>query len=457
VTAVAVGSLVVAAMTALYIASTTDPLAHLSGLPVAVVDQDQGTTVGAQRVDFGRQIESGLLAAPAVTDRLRLEQLTLPQAEQAMDRDALYATLVIPPGLTANLLTATGLRPGAVAVAPQVEILINQRAGTVGTSLATGILQPALAVASRQIGRHLAPLVPAGSAAPATRLLLADPVPVTVVQYRPLPNNAGLGLTPFYIALLTLLCGFIGGGIVNSVVDSALGYASTDLGPRWRQRQPVPINRWQTLLVKWSVIAVATAVLTAVMLLVAWGVGMDMPWPWLLWVFTWLCALSVGVGTIALFAMAGNYGQLIGLLIFVYAGLASAGGTVPVEALPGFLRALSYVEPLRQVIEGTRSILYFNAQGVAGLTRGTVAAAAGLLFWLVVGGFVVRWYDRRGFYRLRPEILAHVNQSVQDFHAKEAEQAEQAPAPSTAESSDPARPPCGESGPSGGAPEAPMS
>ena len=300
---------------------------------------------------------------------------------------------------------------------------------------------------------------------------------MTIVQYRPLPNNAGLGLTPFYIALLTLLCGFIGGGIVNSVVDSALGYASTDLGPRWRQRQPVPINRWQTLLVKWGVIAVLTAVLTAVMLLVAWGVGMDMPWPWLLWVFTWLCALSVGIGTIALFAMAGNYGQLIGLLLFVYAGLASAGGTVPVEALPGFLRTLSYVEPLRQVLEGTRSILYFNAQGVAGLTRGTVAAAAGLVFWLVVGGFVVRWYDRRGFYRLRPEVLAHVNQSVQDFHAKEAEQPEHAEqaeqaeharppepadddpdptpatgaeaAPSDARPSDHARPASGETGPSG--------
>jgi hypothetical protein len=435
---------------------------------VAVVDQDQGAAVGTQRVDIGQQIEGGLLAAPAVTDRLRLEKLTLHQAEQAMDRDGLYATLVIPPGLTANLLAAAGLRPG-IAAAPQVKIVTNQRAGTLGTSLATGVLQPALAVASRQIGGHLALLVPAGSEAPATRLLLADPIGVTVVQYRPLPNNAGLGLTPFYIALLTLLCGFIGGGIVNSVVDSALGYASTDLGPRWRQRQLVPINRWQTLLVKWGVIAAATAVLTAVMLLVAWGVGMDMPWPWLLWVFTWLCALSVGIGTISLFAMAGNYGQLIGLLIFVYAGLASAGGTVPVEALPGFLRTLSYVEPLRQVIEGTRSILYFNAQGVAGLTRGTVAAAAGLVFWLVVGGFVVRWYDRRGFYRLRPEILAHVNQSIQDFRAKEAEQAEQAertapapaPAPTAAPSdaapADPARPSSGETGPSGSTPGDAMS
>src|SRR3984885_12140970 len=378
-----VGSLVVAAMAALYIGSSTDPLAHLSGLPVAVVNQDRGATVGTQRLDVGRQIEAGLLAAPAVTDRLHLEVVTLSQAEQAMDRDGLYATLVIPPGFTASLLTATGLRAGTAASTPQVEIFINQRAGTGGTSLATGILRPALAVASRQIGRHLAPLVPAGSQAPATTLLLADPVTVTIAQYRPLPDNAGLGLSAFYIALLTLMCGFIGATIVNSVVDSALGYATTALGPRWGQRQPVPINRWQTLLIKWAIIAVLTAVLPAVMLLVAWGVGMDMPYPWLLWAFTWLCAVSVGVGTIALFAMAGNYGQLIGLLIFVYAGLASAGGTVPIEALPGFLRALSYVEPLRQVLEGTRSILYFNAQGVAGLTRGTVAAASGLVFWLL--------------------------------------------------------------------------
>jgi YhgE/Pip-like protein len=440
--ALVVGSLVVAAMTALYIASATDPLAHLSGLPVAVVNQDRGATVGGQRVDVGRQVEAGLLAAPAVTDRLRLETLTLSQAEQAMDRDGLYATLVIPPGFTANLLTATGLRPGVATSTPQVEILISQRAGSVGTSLATGILQPALAVASRQIGRHLAPLVPAASRAPATRLLLANPVTVTTVQYRPLPNNAGLGLTAFYIALLTLMCGFIGAAIVNSVVDSALGYATTDLGPRWRQRQPVPINRWQTLLIKWAVIVVVTAVLPAVMLLVAWGVGMDMPYPWLLWVFTWLCAASVGIGTIALFALAGNYGQLIGLLVFVYAGLASAGGTVPVEALPGFLRALSYVEPLRQVLAGTRSILYFNAQGVAGLTRGTVAAAAGLAFWLVVGGFVVRWYDRKGFYRLRPEVLAHVDKAVKDYRTK------QAAAPSDAP-----QPPAGETGPDG--PQAP--
>jgi hypothetical protein len=266
-------------------------------------------------------------------------------------------------------------------------------------------------------------------------VLLADPVTVTTMQYRPLPDNAALGLSAFYIALLTIMCGFLGATIVNSVVDSALGYATTELGPRWRQRQPVPINRWQTLLIKWALVAVVTAAATAVMLLVAWGVGLDMPYPWLLWAFAWLCAASAGIGTIVLFAVVGTYGQLIGILLFVYAGLASAGGTVPIEALPGFLHLLSYAEPLRQVLAGTRSILYFDAQGVAGLTRGTVAAAAGLLFWLVLGAVVVRWYDRKRLYRLQPDILAHVNQSVQEYRAK---QAAPAPAPSDA-----AQPPSG--------------
>jgi len=436
-----VGGLVVAAMTALYVAAVANPLAHLSGLPVAVVNQDAGAIVGGHRLEVGAQVQAGLLAAPAVTDRLHLEVLTLSQAEQAMDRDGLYATLVIPPGFTGNLLAVAGLRPARAAASPQVAILTNQRAGTVGTSLATGVLQPALAVASRQIGRQLAPLVPAAAQAPAIRLFLADPVAVTLAQYRPLPDNAALGLSAFYIALLTILSGFVGATIVNTVVDVALGYATTELGPMWSQRQPVPINRWQTLLIKWALIAVLAAMLTAIMLLVAWGVGVDLPYPWLLWVFTWLCAASVGIGTIALLAMVGNYGQLLALLLFIYTGLASAGGTVPIEALPCALRLLSYVDPLRQILAGTRSILYFNAQGVAGLTRGTVAASAGLLCWLVVGAIVVRWYDRKGYYRLQPEILAHVDRAVQDYHAEQAAQAQPRALPANQPASHPTESP----------------
>jgi hypothetical protein len=59
--------------------------------------------------------------------------------------------------------------------------------------------------------------------------------------------------------------------------------------------------------------------------------------------------------------------------------------------------------------------MYFNAQADAGLTRGTLAAGLGLLFWLAVGTAMVKWYDRRRFYRLDPDILDHVNASVQAY------------------------------------------
>ena len=71
-----------------------------------------------------------------------------------------------------------------------------------------------------------------------------------------------------------------------------------------------------------------------------------------------------------LFAVLGAaIGQLLAMLLFIYAGLATAGGTVPLQALPGILGWLAQIEPLRQILDGTRAILYFDAQADAGLAR----------------------------------------------------------------------------------------
>ena len=61
--------LVVAAVgaVALYISSVVNPLAHLRGMPVAVVNQDQGAAAGPQHLQIGQQVQAGLLASPAVS------------------------------------------------------------------------------------------------------------------------------------------------------------------------------------------------------------------------------------------------------------------------------------------------------------------------------------------------------------------------------------------------------
>jgi len=211
------------------------------------------------------------------------------------------------------------------------------------------------------------------------------------------------------------MCGFLGGTIINSSVDAATGYATTEIGPRWRQRQPLPVNRWNTLVIKWVMAVVLTGLATGFMLLVAAGIlRMDAPHVGLLWLLAWLCAASVAAGTIVLFAVLGHsIGQLLAVLLFVYAGLAASGGTVPLQALPGVLRWLARIDPLRQILDGTRAILYFDAQADAGLARAVTYASLGLVIWLVLGVVVVRWYDRKGYNRLDPELLGYVASSVQ--------------------------------------------
>jgi YhgE/Pip-like protein len=411
----AVASVLVMLMTLLYFGSIVDPSEHLHGLPVAVVDEDAGANTASGRVDLGGQVTQALTHTRAITDRLAVTAASLSQAEATMNKGGAYVTVVIPADFTASLLSlAHGSGAPATPEPPTIELLANSRAGTLGVSLGEAVLEPALADSSRDIGARLAPEAAPDSLA---RVLLANPVTVSVAQYRSLPSHAGLGLSAFYVSLLIMMCGFLGATIINSALDSALGYASTEVGPRWSQRLPKRISRWQTLLAKWAVAVPGTLLFTGLMLGVAAGcLRMDAPDWFELWMFGWFAAAVVAIGTLVLFAALGAPGQLIALLVFVYLALASSGGTVPLQALAGFYRFVANFEPLRQIVGGVRAILYFNGMGVAGLDRGLLLTAIGLVFWLVSGVLVTNWYDRKGFHRIHPDLLDYAYKSVREYH-----------------------------------------
>ena len=78
-------AILILAMTLVYFGSVVNPAGHLRGLPVAVVDQDAGATVGGDRVDFGQQLAGGLISSPAVSSRLGLRASTLAAATDQMD------------------------------------------------------------------------------------------------------------------------------------------------------------------------------------------------------------------------------------------------------------------------------------------------------------------------------------------------------------------------------------
>jgi hypothetical protein len=97
-----VGSVLIVLITGFYVGSVVDPLAHLHGLPVSIVNEDAGATIGARQVDFGAQLQSGLTGSRAVSRLLSLTPEPIRAAESRMNRNGSYATLVILHGVAAR-------------------------------------------------------------------------------------------------------------------------------------------------------------------------------------------------------------------------------------------------------------------------------------------------------------------------------------------------------------------
>jgi uncharacterized phage infection (PIP) family protein YhgE len=140
-----------------------------------------------------------------------------------------------------------------------------------------------------------------------------------------------------------------------------------------------------------------------VLLVAVAGLGMYAPHVALLWALLTLSTLMTATGTLALIAIFGSLGQLLAVFLLVYLSLASSGGTVPTQALPGIFRTIGHVEPLRNTLLGTRAILYFGARGDAGLTTSLTVLACELVFWAAVGLGTAFWYDHRHPERISPD------------------------------------------------------
>jgi YhgE/Pip-like protein len=412
---VLVAAVFAAVVAAVYIGSTVNPTEHLDGLPVMIVDQDSGAVVDGRPVNVGASVTGALLHTRAVTGRLALTSGTLSQARAEMDKGGTYATLVIPQTLTRSVLLAAGVRtPGVPPPATAaVELAENLRLPALGVTLASGVLTRAISAISTQTGAHLTALAsPAAKLNPILASRLANPVTLTTTSYHPLPDHSAAGLSAFYIALIGLVTGLLAATLINASVDAALGYSSSQVGPRFTQRRPMAINRVQTFLVKWAAAAVAAPVLTGFVLLVAVaGLGMYAPHVMLLWALLTLSTLMTLTGTLALIAVFGSIGQLLAIFLLVYLSIASSGGTTPIEALPGLFRTIGHVEPLRSTLLGTRAILYFGARGDAGLTTSFTVLACSLVFWAAVGLGATLWYDHDRPDRISPDPIDPVHRT----------------------------------------------
>jgi YhgE/Pip-like protein len=396
-------SLVALFLSLLYMGGILNPNGNLHHLPIALVNADTGAPPPGQQQNLGTQVARAVVAGTPPS-AVRWKLVDQAEAQDMLASGKVFGAFEIPADFTDSVLALTTAH---ATVHPTITVLTNPGLGSLGSSLASQINQSAAHQASLAIGKQLAASPVTAGVDSTTRLLLADPVAVATQVGHPIGRHSGLGLTGFYYTLLLVLAAFIGGNLIHTGVDTALGYTDSELGP-WHTRRPtVPISRTQTLLLKMEMTAGISVLTTSVVMLACIAIlGMDASHIPLLWIFSYCACLAVGLGVQAINAAFGGIGQLVSMFVFIALALPSSGATVPLQATPSVYRFLGEFEPLRQLAGGVRSILYFDARADAGLSRAWTMIAIGAALALVFGFAMTEYYDRKGLKRLTPQPMA---------------------------------------------------
>lgn len=413
-------TLAICLITLLFHGSVANPGADLRDAPIGLVSLDKGVTTketGHQNV--GRQVTAGIAAQPQKPHK-SVEWKTfdsLDDAKRAISRNELFAAVVLPQDYSTKMLSLLGTTPEK----PAVMVLTNHGAGSMASSIGQQIAESAVRGASSGVAAGiLQHAQKAGAPVSATnQALLKDPVSVTARAGAPLGDRTGQGMTAFFYALLLMMSGFLGANLIHATTDSALGYSANELGPKRHLAPPQNINRRQTLLAKYLIMVGASAVMSAAILAVStFALHLDLPHSLLLWVFGTAATSAVGIGALTVLAVLGGPGIIVAMIFFVAAAIPTSGGAIPLQAMPPFWQFLAQFEPQRAISDGTRALMYFDAQGAAGLDRAWITLGAGLLASLLIG-FGVTWlYDRKGWHRIHPHTLTGLRQFLR--HDREA-------------------------------------
>ncbi|MFI0731451.1 DUF3533 domain-containing protein [Streptomyces sp. NPDC021225] len=393
--------------TVFYVGANVDPAGHLRKLPVGLVDADKGAAADGKRIDLGARITESIEKSTAGGDKIDWKVMSEKEAKAELGKGKLYGALLVPADFSSSVTALSATTATADPVRPRLTVLTNQSAGSLGSSLARAATTTAAESASLQVGKELTARIPPAQQAKlpaAARVLLADPAAVTVEDGHPLDSHSGLGLTAFYYALVLVVCGMLAANVISGQVDHALGYTHNDMGPRRVHRPLLRATRVQTLAIAATLMAALSVLMGTLVLAGAVGImGMDASHLPLLWLYSVAAIAVCGIGALTLLAVFGTPGMLLVTLVFIAMAVPTAGATTPLQALPDFYRFLAEFEPLRQITGGVRSILYYDAQGDAGLTRGWIMLAVGLGAACLFGFGVTRLYDRKGLHRVPEE------------------------------------------------------
>jgi hypothetical protein len=237
----------------------------------------------------------------------------------------------------------------------EIEVLTNPSAGQTAAlpaqNISTGIVQAVSRATSERISEAAAER--GAQLTPEVAAVIGNPVRAEITEVQPVGPDSGNGQSPFFLAFLANLSALIGGAVVF------FGTGGVAKGLEARGLSPSRTGLWTVRLLLGFVYA---ALCAGAELWVAFGVVGVEHEASTTQVYLFLAFAIAAVSTVTmLFAAAlGPAGIGVSAVLGVILGLVSSGGLAPLEALPPFYQAYADWLPLRYVIDGLRSLLFYD-------------------------------------------------------------------------------------------------
>ena len=385
-------------MTFSYLGAFLDPDGNIRGMPLAMVNEDQGAVVAGQAYNFGRQAVAEVTSpASELGDRVDWTVLTTrEEARASIHDDSSYAAIVIPADFSARLVQIAS--PGtSTPAAAEVEVLTSPASGAFAGLASQQIVTDVVSrVSETTRQRILETAAAAGLTVPAqSAVALSDPVQLKVTVEAPVGLRTGRGLAPFYFALMMTLAGYLGTVAISFGVDFRAGVRDLVVFSRRVSRPSRQLSAFRLWSAKAPLVIIMAVLAGALETWMAVGLlDMPAPDPVRLGLFATLGILAVAMPTLILLTTLGELGMIFALLFTTIFGVPSAGGVYPIEMLPAFFRFLARWLPLRYMTDGARALLFFDGRGAAGLRRALVPLGIYATGGLVLGGLVAFAIDR---------------------------------------------------------------
>lgn len=383
-----------ALMTSSYIGGLIDPVGHLKNAPMGFVNADPG--VGSLNV--GAEVEQKITSVGDGKIEWKVLKSQADAERQIRDND-LWGAIVVPDNFSASIAQIATAPAGAKPA--QLDLLTNEGDGLFQPAMFTEFSTLATTEISATVQQQLAGLMAQTGTqiTPADAAVVGQPVVANRTAVVKLPDKAGRGIAPFYLAVMITLTGFLAASIVGIGVDLLRGSERLELLGRTIDLRPGGVDTEIRPMKLWVIKAVPTLIGAALggLLAVATALlifGMDVSSAWKMYAVGALGAAAVAMISLVFLTLFGIAGELLGVLFTTIFGVPAALGIYPYQAVPGFFRWVSAWHPMRYLSDATRSIAFYDASG-AGLGRGVTVVAIWLVGAVIVGAGCAYLLDRR--------------------------------------------------------------